>query len=54
MIIVAIFLLYVVSIFGCCMYHTANNTRTAVGAIDFLKLTFAPYVIYKKLRGEEL
>lgn len=38
--------IYLAQMFICSLIHIINNTRIPAGLVDFLKLTFLPYVVY--------
>ena len=47
-------LLYLLQVMGCAVYHIVNATRPPTGMLDLVKLTFAPYIIYKLIKQEAL
>lgn len=54
MIIVGYLLIYLMQVLLCAAYHSIKGTRQPTGMGDLLKLTFAPYVIYKLIKQEAL
>ena len=49
-----IILIYLLNMLICTFYHIINATRSPRNIWDFIKLTFLPYVIFKKyLKTEE-
>ncbi len=53
MIYLLIFIAYGVNVMFCALYHSHHVTRRPNSLWDFIKLTFAPYLIYKKIRKQE-
>lgn len=45
--------LWLVSLILCGTIHLAIGTRVPKGILDFFKLTFLPYVMYKLLHNEK-
>jgi hypothetical protein len=45
-ILLIIIFIYLIQSLICSITHICNNTRDPKGFIDFLKLTFLPYVLF--------
>ena len=45
---------YFVQVLVCTSYHIIKGTRDPSNLLDFIKLTFLPYIIYKVIKGDPI